>query len=86
MEARHSRWPIEHNIAMELVRVTEAAAMAAARCLGMGDKNLVDEPPVTAIYFRLLAPLYLRNISAYCNPPQLVPNIPPSCLLQVLLF
>ena len=32
----HSHRPIERNIAMELVRVTEAAAMAAARYMGMG--------------------------------------------------
>lgn len=41
--------PIERNIAMELVRVTEAAAMAAARYLGTGDKNGVDEAAVTAM-------------------------------------
>jgi len=40
---------IERNIAMELVRVTEAAAMAAARYLGRGDKNLVDEAAVSAM-------------------------------------
>ena len=41
--------PIERNIAMELVRVTEAAALAAARHLGKGDKNLVDGAAVTAM-------------------------------------
>ena len=41
--------PMERNIAMELVRVTEAAAMAAARFLGRGDKNLVDETAVAAM-------------------------------------
>ena len=40
---------IERNIAMELVRVTEAAAMAAARYLGRGDKTLVDEAAVAAM-------------------------------------
>jgi fructose-1,6-bisphosphatase II len=40
---------IERNIAMELVRVTEAAAMAAARYLGRGDKNQVDDAAVTAM-------------------------------------
>jgi len=40
---------IERNIAMELVRVTEAAAMAAARHLGRGDKNLVDGSAVNAM-------------------------------------
>lgn len=32
--------PIEHNIALDLVRITEVAAMAAARYLGRGDKTL----------------------------------------------
>ncbi len=41
--------PIERNIAMELVRVTEAAAMAAAQHLGKGDKNLVDGAAVNAM-------------------------------------
>jgi fructose-1,6-bisphosphatase II len=45
--------PIERNIAMELVRVTEAAAMAAARHLGKGNKNLVDEAAVTAMRYVL---------------------------------
>jgi len=44
-----SRGKIERNIAMELVRVTEAAAMAASRYLGRGDKTLVDEAAVTAM-------------------------------------
>jgi fructose-1,6-bisphosphatase II len=41
--------PMERNIAMELVRVTEAAAMSAARFLGRGDKILVDHAAVTAM-------------------------------------
>jgi fructose-1,6-bisphosphatase II len=40
---------IERNIAMELVRVTEAAALASSRYLGRGDKNQVDEAAVTAM-------------------------------------
>jgi fructose-1,6-bisphosphatase II len=44
---------IERNIAMELVRVTEAAAMAAARYLGRGDKTLVDEAAVAAMRYTL---------------------------------
>lgn len=40
---------LERNIAMELVRVTEAAALSSARFLGMGDKNLVDQAAVTAM-------------------------------------
>ena len=53
MEVTHSRCPIERNIAMELVRVTEAAAMAAARLLGKGDKNLVDKAAVAAMRYVL---------------------------------
>jgi fructose-1,6-bisphosphatase II len=41
--------PIERNLAMELVRVTEAAAMAAAQHLGKGDKVLVDQAAVNAM-------------------------------------
>ncbi len=53
MEAKRSRRPIERNVAMELVRVTEAAALAASRYLGMGDKNLVDGAAVSAMRFVL---------------------------------
>src|SRR4030042_723145 len=45
--------PIERNIAMELVRVTEAAALSAARYFGRGDKNLVDRAAVTAMRYIL---------------------------------
>jgi len=38
---------------MELVRVTEAAALAAARFLGMGDKNLVDGAATAAMRYVL---------------------------------
>jgi fructose-1,6-bisphosphatase II len=48
-----SRGKIERNIAMELVRVTEMAAMAAARFLGRGDKNLIDESAVSAMRYVL---------------------------------
>lgn len=44
---------IERNIAMELVRVTEAAALAAARHLGKGNKNLVDSAAVSAMRYVL---------------------------------
>jgi len=49
MKAENSEGPIERNIAMELVRVTEAAALSAARYLGRGEKNVVDEAAVTAM-------------------------------------
>ncbi len=39
----------DRNLAMELVRVTEAAAMAAGRWVGRGDKNGADEVAVNAM-------------------------------------
>jgi fructose-1,6-bisphosphatase II len=45
--------PIERNIAMELVRVTEAAALASARYLGRGDKIKVDAAAVAAMRYVL---------------------------------
>jgi fructose-1,6-bisphosphatase II len=53
VEEKRSRRPIERNIAMELVRATEAAAMAAARYLGMGNKEMVDQAAVDAMRFVL---------------------------------
>jgi fructose-1,6-bisphosphatase II len=49
MKKTLSNQPMERNIAMELVRVTEAAAMSAARYLGRGDKILVDQSAVNAM-------------------------------------
>lgn len=53
MEKMRYRRPIERNIAMELVRATEAASMAAARYLGRGNKELVDQAAVDAMRFAL---------------------------------
>ncbi len=39
----------ERNLALELVRTTEAAAMAAARWMGRGDKNGADQAAVDAM-------------------------------------
>ncbi len=46
---QRTRQPIERNLAMELVRVTEAAAMSAARHMGFGDKEMVDQAAVDAM-------------------------------------
>ena len=35
----------DRNLALELVRVTEAAAMAGGRWVGRGDKNRPTAPP-----------------------------------------
>jgi len=37
------------NLALELVRVTETAAIAASRWIGMGEKNLADKAAVDAM-------------------------------------
>ena len=39
----------DRNLALELVRVTEAAAIAAARFMGRGNKELVDQAAVDAM-------------------------------------
>ena len=39
----------DRNLALELVRVTEAAAISAAREQGRGDKNIVDQAAVDAM-------------------------------------
>src|SRR5512143_382434 len=39
----------DRNIAMELVRATDSAAMAAARWMGKGDRNACDKAAVDAM-------------------------------------
>ncbi len=43
----------DRNLALELVRVTEAAALAAARLVGKGDKEAADQAAVDAMRFVL---------------------------------
>ena len=40
---------MERELALELGRVTEAAALAAARWMGRGDKEAADDAAVTAM-------------------------------------
>jgi fructose-1,6-bisphosphatase II len=49
MSADQPRQAPDRNLAMELVRVTEAAAMAAARWMGRGDKEGADGAAVDAM-------------------------------------
>ena len=42
--------PVDRNLALELVRVTEAAALAAAQFLGMGDKKAADQAAVDGMH------------------------------------
>jgi fructose-1,6-bisphosphatase II len=44
-----SRQRPDRNLALELARVTEAAALAAARLVGMGDKEAADQAAVDAM-------------------------------------
>jgi fructose-1,6-bisphosphatase II / sedoheptulose-1,7-bisphosphatase len=41
--------PVDRNLALELVRVTESAALAASRWIGRGDKNAADGAAVDAM-------------------------------------
>jgi fructose-1,6-bisphosphatase II len=45
--------PIERNLGFDLVRVTETAAMGAARWLGKGDKEAVDQAAVDGMRLHL---------------------------------
>ena len=47
------RGSIERNIAIELMRATEAAALASSRYLGMGNKEMVDQAAVDAMRYVL---------------------------------
>jgi fructose-1,6-bisphosphatase II len=40
---------MDRNLALEVVRVTEAAAIASARLMGRGEKNLADQAAVDAM-------------------------------------
>ncbi|ABD13226.1 fructose-1,6-bisphosphatase/sedoheptulose-1,7-bisphosphatase-like protein [Frankia casuarinae] len=51
----------DRNLALELVRVTEAAALAAARWVGRGDKNGADGAAVDAMR-RLVGTVSMRGV------------------------
>src|SRR6188474_3529862 len=53
MSADPARLPPDRNLALELVRVTEAAAMGAARWIGRGDKIAADQAAVDAMRLML---------------------------------
>jgi fructose-1,6-bisphosphatase II len=46
MSTDRARLPPDRNLALELVRVTEAAAMGASRWIGRGEKNAADQAAV----------------------------------------
>lgn len=45
--------PVERNLGLDLVRVTETAALGAARWLGKGDKEAVDQAAVDGMRLHL---------------------------------
>ena len=51
-DASHGQAP-DRNLALELVRVTEAAALAAARLIGRGDKEEADQAAVDGMRHQL---------------------------------
>jgi fructose-1,6-bisphosphatase II len=53
MHADHDRQQPDRNLALELVRVTEAAALAAARLVGKGDKEAADQAAVDGMRYAL---------------------------------
>ncbi|WP_028067028.1 class II fructose-bisphosphatase [Solirubrobacter soli] len=50
MTAPRDDMPPDRNLALELVRVTEAAALQAARFVGMGDKEAADQAAVDGMH------------------------------------
>jgi fructose-1,6-bisphosphatase II len=50
MTAVRDDMPPDRNLALELVRVTEAAALQAARMVGMGDKEAADQAAVDGMH------------------------------------
>ena len=49
MTEHPSTTPPDRNLALELVRVTEAAALGASRLIGRGDKEAADQAAVNAM-------------------------------------
>lgn len=63
------------NMAMEAVRVTEAAALAASRHMGRGDEKLADEAAVRAISGALCGLDIRGEIRIGEGPENQVPNL-----------
>ena len=53
MTERPSTTPPDRNLALELVRVTEAAALGASRLIGRGDKEAADQAAVDGMRYML---------------------------------
>ena len=68
MTQRSNYQPIERNLAMELVRVTESAALSAARYMGYGDKELVDQAAVETLILTGGGALMASNAQRFRMP------------------
>lgn len=60
-DTQHTSEAPDRNLAMELVRVTEAAAMSAGRWVGRGDKNSGDGAAVDAMR-KLIGTVSMRGV------------------------
>ena len=58
--------PPSRNLALELVRVTETAAIAASRWIGRGEKNLADQAAVDAMR-RMIGTVAMNGIVVICE-------------------
>ena len=67
--------PPDRNLALELVRVTEAAALAASRWMGRGDKNGADGAAVDAMRLTL-GSVGMTGVIVITKLPFAVPSDP----------
>ena len=58
----------DRNLAMELVRVTEAAALGAGRWVGRGDKEAADQAAVDAMR-HMLATVEMEGVVGHQSVP-----------------
>ena len=54
--------PVERNLGLDLVRVTETAAMGAARCMGRGDKEAAVQAAVDGTHHNLAKPREIASV------------------------
>ena len=60
----------DRNLALELARVTEAAALAAGRWVGRGDKNGADGAAVSAMRQLISTESMTLSLIPFSEPPR----------------
>ena len=70
----------DRNLALELVRVTEAGAMAAARWVGRGDKNGADGAAVHAMRMLINTAAWLTSDVTGSTIVHILADIPPKAI------